>query len=38
MKLTSQMIKDRAKELGIDETEVTKFGGASRMNVGYTKK
>ena len=27
-----------AKELGIDEIEVTKFGGGSKMNVGYTKK
>ena len=27
-----------AKELGVDETEVTKFGGNSRMNIGYTKK
>ena len=26
-----------ARELGIDETEVTKFGGNSKMNVGYTK-
>ncbi len=27
-----------ARELGIDETEVTKFGGNSKMNIGYTKK
>ncbi|MBQ7407099.1 MAG: NAD(P)/FAD-dependent oxidoreductase [Clostridia bacterium] len=27
-----------AKELGVDETEVTKFGKGSKMNVGYTKK
>ena len=27
-----------AKELGIDETEVTKFGAGSKMNIGYTKK
>ncbi len=35
---TPYIVELIAKELGIDETEVTKFGGASKMNVGYTKK
>ena len=35
---TPYIVELIAKELGIDEIEVTKFGGASKMNVGYTKK
>ena len=35
---TPYIVELIAKELGIDETEVTKFGGSSKMNIGYTKK
>ncbi len=35
---TPYIVELIAKELGIDETEVTKFGGNSKMNIGYTKK
>ena len=35
---TPYVVELIAKELGIDELEVTKFGGDSRINVGYTKK
>ena len=35
---TPYIVELIARELGIDETEVTKFGGNSKMNLGYTKK
>ena len=35
---TGTHLRGIARELGIDETEVTKFGGNSKMNLGYTKK
>ncbi len=35
---TPYIVELLASELGIDEAEVTKFGGNSKMNVGYTKK
>ncbi len=35
---TPYIVELIARELGIDEVEVTKFGKNSKMNIGYTKK
>ena len=35
--MLANMILESAREMGIDYTEVTKFGGGSYINVGKTK-